>query len=71
MKMSTIAGAVAIAALLVSTSAFAAEGDPGTGIGGSSSPSSQPIARKQAGPFGHCSHDDSGRAYCATPFTPH
>ena len=59
---SAVAGA--LLALLASGVAYAAEGDPGTGVGGSGSPSSQPMASKQAGPEGHCSHDAAGRAYC-------
>jgi hypothetical protein len=59
---SVVAGT--LLALLASGIAYAGEGDPGTGIGGSGSPSSQPVARKQAGPYGHCSHDAAGRAYC-------
>jgi len=51
-------------ALLTSGAAYAGNGDPGTGIGGSGSPSSQPLAGKQAGPEGHCTHDAAGRAFC-------
>jgi hypothetical protein len=47
--------------------ALAGAGDPGTGDYGSDSPSSQPVAREQAGPQGHCTQDSSGRASCAAP----
>jgi len=59
--------ALAVGLLMAPAVSFAGAGDPGTGVGGSDSPSSQPQARKQAGPYGHCSHDANGRAYCRSP----
>ena len=52
---------LAAALILASDSALARMGDPGTGPGGSGSPSSQPEAAKQAGPYGHCWIDALGR----------
>jgi hypothetical protein len=62
--------AVTLALVLATLPAYAAEGDPGTGRGGSHSPSSQPVARKQAGLDGHCWHRSSRRVYCRTPDFP-
>jgi hypothetical protein len=60
-------GLAAVAVMLAPAGVSAGEGDPGSGISGTDSPSSQPMARKQAGPFGHCTHDWTGRAHCRRP----
>jgi hypothetical protein len=67
MKNRIVECAVLLTLLMAPISAYAGEGDPGTGVSGSGSPSSQPIARKQAGLDGHCTRRPSGRAWCRTP----
>ena len=64
MKLATMRYAMIAAALLVSASALAVNGDAGTGPGGSDSPENQPTAKKQPGPSGQCWRAHDGRTHC-------
>jgi hypothetical protein len=64
MKLDTMRYAMIGAALLVSASALAVNGDAGTGPGGSDSPENQPSAKKQPGPSGQCWRAHDGRTHC-------
>jgi hypothetical protein len=64
MKLDTMRYAMIGAALLVSASALAVNGDAGTGPGGSDSPENQPTAKKQPGPPGQCWRAHDGRTHC-------
>jgi hypothetical protein len=64
MKLATLRYALVAAALMVGSSAFAVNDDAGSGPNGSDSPESQPTAKKQAGPSGHCWRAHDGRTHC-------